>query len=161
MLMLFHIMATLSFTFLFLNHPVSMGITIILQALTIAMITGMMAGTFWFSYIIVLIMLSGMLVLFIYMASVASNEKFKTPTKIIIMTIIMMIVGMGLEVMYENSEEYMKIMTETNQEKMTLTMLFNSKFMYITISMVLYMFFAMVVVSFIVNIYEGPLRVKK
>nr|UPL65400.1 NADH dehydrogenase subunit 6 [Parathyginus sp.] len=161
MMMLLYMMNMLSLIFMWLNHPLSMGITVIIQSLTVAAITGMMMGSFWFSYIIVITMLSGMLVLFIYMASIASNEKFKTPTKLISVSMMILIIGVIMQMTYNNQEEYLKILTENNTEEMILKMLFNSKFMFITMTMVMYLFFTMVVVSFIVNIHEGPLRVKK
>nr|YP_009555984.1 NADH dehydrogenase subunit 6 [Myllocerinus aurolineatus]QBF03601.1 NADH dehydrogenase subunit 6 [Myllocerinus aurolineatus] len=42
-----------------------------------SMVLGNLNINFWFSYILFLIMIGGMLVLFIYMTSIASDEKFK------------------------------------------------------------------------------------
>nr|AYN50396.1 NADH dehydrogenase subunit 6 [Laparocerus freyi] len=84
---------TLSLIFIFLNHPLSMGFILLSQTILISIITGMMNLNFWFSYILFLIMIGGMLVLFIYMTSIASNEKFKFSNKItfiISLTLIMM-----------------------------------------------------------------------
>lgn len=43
----------------------------------VGLITGLMGGSYWFSYILVLVFLGGVLVLFLYMTSLASNEKFE------------------------------------------------------------------------------------
>nr|YP_010692675.1 NADH dehydrogenase subunit 6 [Homoeocerus bipunctatus]WBV80563.1 NADH dehydrogenase subunit 6 [Homoeocerus bipunctatus] len=155
-------MITLSFIFMWLNHPITMGITIIAQTLTIAMITGMMMGSFLFSYIIIITMLSGMLVLFIYMASVASNEKMYTSNKLIFASTLMLMMGMITQYYSENTELSM-ISTQTmmQNEMMVLSTLFNHKFKMITMMLVMYLMFTMIVISFIVNISEGPLRISK
>lgn len=43
----------------------------------ICLSAGLMSQSFWFSYVLFLIFLGGLLVLFIYVASLASNEPFK------------------------------------------------------------------------------------
>nr|UPL65361.1 NADH dehydrogenase subunit 6 [Meschia woodwardi] len=148
-------MTSLSIIFLFVSHPLAMGLIIILQTTTISIITGLMLKSFWFSYIIMIIMLSGMLVLFIYMASIASNEKMMFSFKLLFTFMIMMMLLMS-EIY--STEEY-KLMNMNNYLSMTLNVLFNN--VMITIIMILYLFFTMIVVSKIVNIHEGPLRMKK
>nr|QNT26957.1 NADH dehydrogenase subunit 6 [Trigonopterus daun] len=70
---------TLSMIFMFMNHPLSLGAILLLQTILIALASGMMFLNFWFSYILFLVMIGGMLVMFIYMTSIASNEKFSMP----------------------------------------------------------------------------------
>jgi hypothetical protein len=62
--------------FINLSHPVGLGLTLILHTLLIRGATGLAAGNFWFSYVLFLVFLGGVLVLFIYMTRLASNEKF-------------------------------------------------------------------------------------
>uniref|UniRef100_A0AAU7YS69 NADH dehydrogenase subunit 6 n=1 Tax=Rhopalus qinlinganus TaxID=3151527 RepID=A0AAU7YS69_9HEMI len=160
--MLFMMMTMMAFIFMWLKHPISMGITVIMQTMTICMITGLMLGTFWFSYLIMITMLSGMLVLFIYMASVASNEKFFTSMKLIMFSTLTITMSMIMEIneTYVDNE-FMKMMTTNPIEPISLTSMFNMKFKFITMTMVMFLFFTMFTVSLIVNISEGPLRVKK
>nr|UPL65270.1 NADH dehydrogenase subunit 6 [Largus sp.] len=148
-------MSVISFIFLWLSHPLSMGLMIILQAITIALLSGLMLGSFLFSYIITIVMLSGMLVLFIYMASVASNEKFKTPVMIMISALLIFLTLLFL--VHDNNEPSHKMLSNTNMEKMTLTNMLNNK--YLVTLIVFYLLFTMITVSSIVNIMEGPLRV--
>ena len=42
----------------------------------IRLVTGAIASTFWLSYTLLLILLGGLLVIFIYVALLARNEKF-------------------------------------------------------------------------------------
>nr|AOY39952.1 NADH dehydrogenase subunit 6 [Curculionidae sp. BMNH 1040049] len=62
---------------LFVNHPLSMGFLLFLMTFLISITIGLMNMNYWFSYILFLILVSSLLVMFIYMTNVASNEKFK------------------------------------------------------------------------------------
>nr|ANJ70568.1 NADH dehydrogenase subunit 6 [Nalassus laevioctostriatus] len=68
--------------FMTMNHPLSMGLILLIQTILISLITGNFNQNLWFSYILFLIMIGGMLILFMYMTSIASNEKFKTNLKL-------------------------------------------------------------------------------
>nr|ALI86981.1 NADH dehydrogenase subunit 6 [Cryptolestes turcicus] len=54
----------ISLMFMFLNHPLSMGLMLLLQTICISILSGIMMINFWYSYMIFLIMIGGMLVLF-------------------------------------------------------------------------------------------------
>nr|YP_009472983.1 NADH dehydrogenase subunit 6 [Notopteryx soror]AST10213.1 NADH dehydrogenase subunit 6 [Notopteryx soror] len=162
MKMLLYLLMILAFVFIWLNHPISMGITIILQTMIVSMIVGLLMESFWFSYIVMIMMLSGMLVLFIYMASVASNEKFNISIKLIMLSITAIVMSMLMQWYTKNlNNEPTVIMTNLPTETLTLNNLFNCKFKLIIMTMVLYLFFTMITVSSIVNISEGPLRIYK
>nr|AVJ52586.1 NADH dehydrogenase subunit 6 [Odontotarsus purpureolineatus] len=159
MSIMYSTMISLAILFLWLKHPLSMGFILVLQTMIIAIVSGMMLSNFFFSYIIMIIMLSGALVLFIYMASVASNEKFKTPVTMMIMfimtfTISAMMLNKLIE-MYEfpNNNNMM-------QSMITLSKLFNTTSAYLTITMIFYLLLTMIIVSFIASSKEGPLRMK-
>nr|YP_010002937.1 NADH dehydrogenase subunit 6 [Gonocephalum sp. MT-2015-Zz052324]ANT72394.1 NADH dehydrogenase subunit 6 [Gonocephalum sp. MT-2015-Zz052324] len=68
----------MSVLFISMNHPLSAGMILLINTITISLITGNLNQNFWFSYILFLILIGGMLILFMYMTSIASNEKFKT-----------------------------------------------------------------------------------
>nr|ADQ64029.1 NADH dehydrogenase subunit 6 [Aradacanthia heissi] len=133
----------------FLTHPLSMGLILIMESILIAMIVGMMNNSFFMSFILIITMVSGMLVLFIYMSSVASNKKFKPSMKIIWLVVVSSIIT---STMLKSSD----MENHTLQFNMMTTM--NTK--NITIMLILYLLITMIVVSNIVNIQEGPLRKK-
>nr|AVJ52579.1 NADH dehydrogenase subunit 6 [Hyperoncus lateritius] len=155
---LYSMLVAVSTMFLWLKHPMSMGFILVLQTMIIAMISGMMLNNYFFSYIIMIIMLSGALVLFIYMASVASNEKFKTPIKMMItFTMILMIT-----LMLTKNMEVLEFPKNNNSMYGTISLmkLFNSMSAYMTMIMILYLLMTMIIVSFIASNKEGPLRMK-
>ena len=69
-------MVFLNFLFMTIKHPLSMGAVLLFQTLIIAVFSGLILPSFWYSYILVLVFLGGILILFIYVASMAANEKF-------------------------------------------------------------------------------------
>nr|APX39898.1 NADH dehydrogenase subunit 6 [Lachnaia cylindrica] len=77
MKVLISLMIIVSISFCLMSHPLTSGAVLLVQTILIALASGAMNSSFWFSYIVFLIMIGGMLVLFLYMTSVASNEKFK------------------------------------------------------------------------------------
>nr|WGT89572.1 NADH dehydrogenase subunit 6 [Sclomina pallens]WGT89676.1 NADH dehydrogenase subunit 6 [Sclomina pallens] len=153
---------TISITFMFLKHPLSMGMALIMQTINVSLITGMMINTFWFSYILLITMLSGALVLFIYMASIASNEKFYTSITMMLFILASMSMALALTLLkaYPNMTETIKKMNLNNEQVLSLIKMFNMHNMIITLTMIIYLFMTMVVISYIVNVHEGPLRTK-
>nr|YP_010693417.1 NADH dehydrogenase subunit 6 [Gonopsis coccinea]WCB99299.1 NADH dehydrogenase subunit 6 [Gonopsis coccinea] len=142
-----------------LNHPLSMGLVLLMQTFMVAMIMGYIMESFFFSYIIIIIMMSGALVLFIYMSSVASNEKFNTPMKnIIMMTSLFILIYFVLKTTkYETNI----INNLVSIENVSLIKIFNSTTSMITMMMIFYLLMTMIVVSNNAKVSEGPLRMKK
>nr|UCU06764.1 NADH dehydrogenase subunit 6 [Campsosternus auratus] len=166
MQLLYLISMTMSLTFIFLSHPLSMGFVLLIQAVLIAMITGLMSHNFWFSYILFMIMIGGMLVLFIYMTSVASNEKFLYSTKLTILTITMMM--LALMIMFTDSFSFYQETTNIDMLSPSNNTLFSmslSKYLnfpsnMIMLTMIIYLLVALIAVVKITNITYGPLRQK-
>nr|ASY97960.1 NADH dehydrogenase subunit 6 [Gongylus gongylodes] len=153
----------LSIIFLLLNHPLSMGLILFLQTILICLISGYMSMSFWFSYIMLLIYLGGMLVLFMYVTSLASNEMFFYSNKIIFLFLIF-----GLSIMIFNMKIYYHSNTYENLENSlflnnfmnynSLLKIYNYPTNMITIMVASYLFLTLIAVVKIINIYKGPLR---
>lgn len=73
---------------LFLNHPLSLGLNLLVQTILIASITGIISLNFWVSYLLFLVIVGGILILFIYITRIASNEKFFFSKNLLITAII-------------------------------------------------------------------------
>nr|QCF39635.1 NADH dehydrogenase subunit 6 [Glomeridesmus spelaeus] len=81
MLMLIMIMLmSISMIFTQLSHPMEMSILLIIMTLTISINSLMFSMTQWFSYILFLIYMGGVMVMFMYMSSLTPN-KFPTSIK--------------------------------------------------------------------------------
>nr|YP_010294725.1 NADH dehydrogenase subunit 6 [Pectocera sp.]ULQ68877.1 NADH dehydrogenase subunit 6 [Pectocera sp.] len=164
--LLYMISTTMTLTFMFLTHPLSMGFVLLIQAILIAMITGLMSHNFWFSYILFMIMIGGMLVLFIYMTSVASNEKFQYSNKLTITMFMMM--NLTLLTFFSDSflthQELINIDTLHSTSNwlfsLSLSKYLNFPSNMIMLMMIIYLLVALIAVVKITNISYGPLRQK-
>nr|APX40912.1 NADH dehydrogenase subunit 6 [Plateumaris sericea] len=162
--MLILLMCWSSILFIFMKHPLSLGLILLIQTFLIALISGLMSQTFWFSYILFLVMIGGMLVLFMYMNSIASNEKFKFSMNLMIMTISMI----SLTILISNFESFFfnlnihisEIFQQFN--KMNYYKNFN-KYMNYPLNMIIYMiilylFITLIMTTKLTMIGQGPLR---
>nr|AII02512.1 NADH dehydrogenase subunit 6 [Alucita montana] len=161
----------ISIILFFMNHPLSMGLLILTQTFFICMISGMLISTYWFSYILFLTFMGGLLVLFIYVSSIASNEMFKSSMKLkfiimispIVMLIMYMIFNFNLNWMnyfinLEMNNFFNYYLFFNNENKMSMTKLYNSQTNYLMMLMVSYLFITLIAIVKITNIFFGPLR---
>nr|APX40613.1 NADH dehydrogenase subunit 6 [Chaetocnema paganettii] len=160
MLMILNLIFINSLFLIFMKHPLSCGLILLIQTIEISMITGMLNYNFWYSYILFLIMIGGLLILFIYMTSIASNEKFKFNLNMLIMMILMLIFTLYMD-------NYYQIMTEYSNMYNNYINMFNSFMKYmnfpnfmLTMIMMIYLFITLILVVKITKSKYGPLRQK-
>nr|YP_010326134.1 NADH dehydrogenase subunit 6 [Chrysopera combinans]UNP49257.1 NADH dehydrogenase subunit 6 [Chrysopera combinans] len=162
-----------SFFMMFLNNPLSMGLMILFQTLLICLLSGMLIKTYWFSYILFLTFLGGLLVLFIYVSSIASNELFKPSFNTKIMFIISLSLLILIQYLYMNNLFWMNFsfnsdmnifynlnMFFNNENNINLSKLYNNQTFYIMLMLIIYLFITLISVVKITNIFFGPLRSK-
>nr|YP_010736920.1 NADH dehydrogenase subunit 6 [Idioscopus ventrispinus]WEP24807.1 NADH dehydrogenase subunit 6 [Idioscopus ventrispinus] len=142
-----------------MKTPMSMGIILMTQTFLMTILMNKMMSTSWLTMITFLMMIGGLLILFTYMSSLASNEKFKINTKMLML--MMMMIMMTEELMQEvQIDENQSMLNIQYMEQLSLSKLYNKKSMMITMIMVLYLLLTMIVVTKMVKHYEGPLRSK-
>nr|YP_010230787.1 NADH dehydrogenase subunit 6 [Oplophorus spinosus]QSV10497.1 NADH dehydrogenase subunit 6 [Oplophorus spinosus] len=160
------IMISLSLSFTRMLHPLAMGLTLLLQTIVICVTSGLSTKSMWFSYILFLIFLGAMLVLFIYVASLASNEAFMFSMKatLILLTPIMLstwfifvdpllpTLKTTVEASYTNPETLFYT-TQT-----TLSNIYNATSMNLTLFIIMYLLLTLIVVVKITSTFFGPLR---
>lgn len=118
-----------------------------------------------------MIFLGGILVLFIYVTSLASNEIFYPSTKIFLFIIILLI-GLIIRALildktllityfinFENSSICI-IESFLNENSIILNKLYNFPINLITVLLIIYLFLTLIVTVKITNVFEGPLRPK-
>nr|WRO45048.1 NADH dehydrogenase subunit 6 [Fissocantharis tridifformis] len=163
MMFLMFLVISLSMSPLFLLHPLSMGLNLLIQTILIALITGFMSFNFWMSYLLFLIMVGGMLILFMYMTSIASNEKFYFSKNLILITFILMLMFFIIMIKFNftiyftknlDSKEFLNFnMYELSPNKYFIN---NSKF--ILSILIIYLFITLVAIMNISSNNFGPLR---
>nr|URX54419.1 NADH dehydrogenase subunit 6 [Rugitermes aridus] len=161
MKMLMTMSTLISMTFTQMNHPLAMGMMLLMQTMMMCLISGLMYQSFWFQYILFMVFVGGMLVLFIYVASLASNEMFTLSTKMMLtmMIITLLLTMMNSNQMTINSKETTMYNTEMSNSITTMTSkLYNQPNGNMTIFLALYLFLTLIVVVKITNVSKGPLR---
>nr|QHD47845.1 NADH dehydrogenase subunit 6 [Calineuria stigmatica] len=163
--------AILALIFTFMKHPLASGLMLLLQTLLVCLITGLTTQNFWFSYILFLVFLGGLLVLFIYVTSLASNEMFSLSTLILIVAALpftaivcftLMVDSLpGIYNLFTADMVSLNNMTSNNEESSLFLMkLYNNPTSLITLMLVLYLFLTLIAVVKITKIFHGPLRPK-
>nr|YP_010709561.1 NADH dehydrogenase subunit 6 [Rhagonycha tibetana]WCS40157.1 NADH dehydrogenase subunit 6 [Rhagonycha tibetana] len=151
---------------LFISHPLTMGLTLLIQTILIALITGFMSFNFWISYLLFLVMVGGMLILFMYMTSIASNEKFIFSKFLMILTF--MYFSMSMIFWILKSDQIIYWMKNSDSMELLKFSLYeyspnkyfinNSKF--ILIILIIYLFITLIAIVNISSNNFGPLRQK-
>nr|QCC23957.1 NADH dehydrogenase subunit 6 [Bactrocera dorsalis] len=171
MMQLFLYSSTLisSLIFIQMNHPLAMGLMLLIQTLQICLITGLMAKSFWFSYVLFLIFLGGMLVLFIYVTSLASNEMFSLSMKLTTICMMIMLtttlIATFLDKMSTSSfiqnlemQPLYNFNLTVSENSLSLHKLYNCPTNFITILLMNYLLITLIAVVKITKLFYGPLR---
>nr|YP_008379290.1 NADH dehydrogenase subunit 6 [Nautilocaris saintlaurentae]AGS12715.1 NADH dehydrogenase subunit 6 [Nautilocaris saintlaurentae] len=156
----------LSLSFARMLHPLAMGLTLLFQTVVICITSGLATKSMWFSYILFLIFLGAMLVLFIYVASLASNEAFTLSLTLISISLLTIFLGslfwlldpllLSLKTSIESS------FIETSQflfsTQSILSTIYNPTSANLTLFIILYLLLTLIVVVKITSTFFGPLR---
>lgn len=145
----------------------SIGVILIIQTLTTCLMTGLISKSFWFSYILFLVFIGGMLILFIYISSLASNEKINFSIYPLIKFIF--IIYVTLVILYFRDKFYLinwfinrEISPIThhliNENYLSISKIYNEPNNYLIILLISYLLLTLIIVVKITNLFVGPLR---
>nr|YP_009653392.1 NADH dehydrogenase subunit 6 [Gasterophilus nasalis]QCG71538.1 NADH dehydrogenase subunit 6 [Gasterophilus nasalis] len=163
------LMLIFGFIFMNMNHPLAMGLVLLFQTLLTCLLTGMISKTFWFSYILFLVFLGGMLVLFIYVTSLASNEMFSFSPKLLMLTIAIFCVSTLMLTIYNKTlilnyfpnletASIADLTSYTMENSLSLNKLYNYPTNLLTILLMNYLLVTLIAVVKITKLFKGPLR---
>nr|YP_010708727.1 NADH dehydrogenase subunit 6 [Caprella acanthogaster]WCR50893.1 NADH dehydrogenase subunit 6 [Caprella acanthogaster] len=68
------------FMFVITNHPLTMGLALMLTSLMMGVILSLNGPSAWIAYMLVMIFVSGMMIVIMYMSSLSSNESIAPST---------------------------------------------------------------------------------
>nr|YP_004935241.1 NADH dehydrogenase subunit 6 [Cramptonomyia spenceri]AET13066.1 NADH dehydrogenase subunit 6 [Cramptonomyia spenceri] len=162
-------MIILSMIFLQMIHPLAMGLIMLIQTFLTCLFVGSLTQTFWFSYILFIVFLGGLLVLFIYVSALASNEMFSPSMKIILFMIMtslffmiyFMFMDTTLTPKFSSNMEIKSIYNMNSyilENNLNLNKLYNFPSNLITLLLINYLLLTLIVIVKITNIFYGPLR---
>ncbi|YP_002808572.1 NADH dehydrogenase subunit 6 (mitochondrion) [Scylla paramamosain] len=154
----------LSLLFTRLYHPLSMGLTLLIQTVLISLSAGLMTYTYWFSYILFMIFLGGMLVLFIYVTSLASNESFSFSYSSLFFSTLLIFILTPLSILWDPlmSETMTNLplssLVSNSSNVFIISWIYSTNLMNFTLFIILYLLLTLIVVVKISNLFKGPLR---
>nr|YP_010956282.1 NADH dehydrogenase subunit 6 [Opecarcinus hypostegus]WMY25246.1 NADH dehydrogenase subunit 6 [Opecarcinus hypostegus] len=159
------LLLTLSVLFTNLYHPLAMGLLLLVQTTLISITIGLSTYSFWFSYILFLVFLGGMLILFMYVTSLASNEPFIFKMMTLVLLVVVFFLSLLTTVTFDS---ILSIMTTsslplsslefTQSTRLIVSWIYNYPSMAFTLYIVSYLLLTLIVVVKIVNLFKGPLR---
>nr|YP_010625957.1 NADH dehydrogenase subunit 6 [Sininocellia chikun]WBK02703.1 NADH dehydrogenase subunit 6 [Sininocellia chikun] len=150
----------ISFNILKMKHPLIMGFMLIIQTLLISLILGFINNIFWFSYILFIIMIGGMMILFIYMTSLASNEKFIFSSTWFFMNTLIFFSMIFFILLISPYEFTLISMNNEMSTILNLNKLYNLNSKNITLISIIYLLITLIIIIKITNKDMGPLRQK-
>nr|YP_010384973.1 NADH dehydrogenase subunit 6 [Amusiotheres obtusidentatus]UPL64973.1 NADH dehydrogenase subunit 6 [Amusiotheres obtusidentatus] len=157
------LLITLTFLFTQLSHPLAMGLVLLIQTTLISLAIGFSTFSFWFSYILFLIFLGGMLILFIYVASLASNEYFLfsmvSLTMFLLILVTFTITFFSTDQMiFSTFTPFLSSFIFSSSTPLNINWIYNKPFMNLTVFIIIYLLLTLIVVVKIINLFKGPLR---
>nr|ATF28653.1 NADH dehydrogenase subunit 6 [Pomponia linearis] len=159
MKILMFIMILLSINFMFMKHPLSMGSMLLLQTIFSSLTCSLNLSSHFMSYILFLIFIGGMLVLFMYMSSIASNEKFMFSMKLLLMNSIMTLLLMMVNFENFNSKMFNTLINSNIEHyNNMLNKLYIMPSGIVTLMIIIYLLLTLIIVSNMIKMKNMPLR---
>nr|YP_010710168.1 NADH dehydrogenase subunit 6 [Lipaphis pseudobrassicae]WCS41468.1 NADH dehydrogenase subunit 6 [Lipaphis pseudobrassicae] len=152
----------MAITLTMMKSPISSNLIILLQTMTLTMMINLINKTSWISFMIFILYIGGLMIIFLYISSIAFNElninkNFKNILlKLILITLMLIYLKMSLNLdnmMYEN-----KFMFEDNYYFLNMFMLPNNLMIYMIMFI---LFFMLILIIWMLKINKGPIRQKK
>nr|AXS66048.1 NADH dehydrogenase subunit 6 [Tenebrionoidea sp. 19 KM-2017] len=151
----------LSLWFILIKHPLAMGAILLVQTTLVSLILGNLSLNFYYSYILFIVMVGGMMVLFLYMTSIASNEIFKKNWMIISVPLV---ITLSILIMFNekahlliNNEELSKL-NHIDEFPTILNKFFNFPTSTVMMFLFIYLLLTLIAVVKITSLKLGPLR---
>nr|QIT06480.1 NADH dehydrogenase subunit 6 [Novacerus sp. FZ-2019] len=154
---LIFISLTASTTFMFLSHPISLMLLIIFQTMAVCLMAWLMISSSYLSYILFLIFMGGLMVLFIYISSLASNEKFSLNYNNSVY--IMALIYFWLIFLFYYTDEQLSFLSCSESTGMIFK-IFSLSLSTPSIMTFLYLFLTLIVAVKLTSYIEGPMRSK-
>nr|ATN41174.1 NADH dehydrogenase subunit 6 [Diptera sp. 69 LC-2017] len=156
------LLTMISVIFFQLKHPLSMGFFLLIQTFNICLLIGISLESFWFSYILFIVFIGGMLVMFIYVTSLASNEKFKFSPKLIFFSLFFVLVFIILLEMNMNilnfESNILSFSSLLKENYLIIKKLYSFPTNLITIFSINFLFLTLIVSVKVTNFFYGPIR---
>lgn len=138
-----------------------MGLTILCLTILLAVILGVIISNLWISYALILVLLGGLLVVFIYVSLLASNELFQkknfiTPLILFFFTFVSILFFIQENLFLDSRLKSLKFIQCKGNE--WLISLYSTELCYLTIFLILYLLLTLIVVVAVTKSDNSSLR---
>ena len=137
-----------------ITHPVSFIAVIVTQTMFLCLVSSLSYSTPWFAFVLFLIFMGGVIVLFIYISRLASNENFLLNQKDALFSAILSTALFAILLI----SFYNPISSLNNKPINILEVIYSIKFAPFLLCLIVYLLFTLLVVSGIVKINKSPIR---
>lgn len=152
--------------FYLLSHPLALGLNILFQTALISLIIGLNSPSFWLSYVLFLVFMGGILVLTIYVVSLANSEIISINFKNLLWGLpVFLFIFINLSSLNTFNFRIIPFMgfsksmaPDSSIIIKSLANLYSSTNFIIILFLAGYLFYILVIIRHIININEGPLR---
>ena len=142
-----------------------MGLILLIQTFIVSLFRGGLLFTFWFSYVLILIFLGAILILFIYISSLAPNQEFRMSPSIFLPIFVLFTVSfisllidpLLFQTAYTKIESFSKAFI-SHTPAWSLRMIYDTHTSFVTCMIILYLLLTLIVVVKVVHPFFGPLR---
>nr|YP_009255681.1 NADH dehydrogenase subunit 6 [Stygobromus indentatus]AND97089.1 NADH dehydrogenase subunit 6 [Stygobromus indentatus] len=157
---------SITFLFIFMWHPMSITILIIFQAMIIAVNLYTCTQTSWFTYILLMAFLSGMMIIFAYISSIVPNETMTKMSTLMLSSLVMMlIILLLLVIMSPDPLFFFSLFLDPshfpNSTSISVFKIFNTKTNSMAMMLITYLLIVLIMSVKLTSISHGPLRTKK
>nr|YP_009699969.1 NADH dehydrogenase subunit 6 [Leptaulax koreanus]QEK77362.1 NADH dehydrogenase subunit 6 [Leptaulax koreanus] len=158
-MMFLSLMFILTILLMWINHPLLLGLILFIQTLNICMFLTLFSVSSWYSFILFIIMISGLLILLIYMTSLLPNFNLSIKlNKYFLLLSLLTILSFHKSHMYEFLTFYTNSWNYSMKFKILLNKYMNFPMNYLFMLLMIYLFITMISSVLITGYKKGPIR---
>jgi NADH-ubiquinone oxidoreductase chain 6 len=138
------------------SHPVILTVIILAQTILICLIIWVKLKISWFSYILFLIFLGGLIVLFIYITRLASNELINTKIDFNFVVITVILIFTTFFIFLKINPQLINSIFETQWK--TFSFIYSVNIFFIVVVTIIYLLLTLLIVVKLSNKYDAPIK---
>lgn len=139
------------------SHPIIMISLISTQALVVCLVLWLIIPSTWFSFILFLVFMGGLIVLFVYVSRLASNEKISLTNPWKASKIITPLVIIRLFGVYTFNLQNLKD-PSVNSTLRIIFKVYSPNIIFITSLTIIYLLLTLIIIVKLITLKEGPIR---
>nr|YP_010118114.1 NADH dehydrogenase subunit 6 [Sogatella kolophon]QPN54208.1 NADH dehydrogenase subunit 6 [Sogatella kolophon] len=147
---------------MWMKHPISLGSLLMIQSISTSILTIILTKNAWYSMILFITFSSGLMIMFMYMSSISSNEKFSWSMKVsIFYTLSLTMISLiNMDKIYIFNHNWMEksIYLSENEEIKSIYKNLNSNKFFIFNLVTLLILITLISISNLISSFEGPLK---